>query len=92
MEISRLRNKDIRVVVKRMIKELMRRMHSQSEKLEILNKLENMKNSQTKMKNTITEMIKKNTKKVIKSRLNHIEKWISELENRVVEIGGDKPK
>lgn len=44
------------------------------------------------MKNNITEMIKKNTKKVIKSRLNHTEKWISELENRVVEIGDDKPK
>lgn len=43
------------------------------------------------MKNTITEMIK-NTKEVIKSRLNHTEKWISELENRVVEIGDDKPR
>lgn len=91
MEISRLPKKDIRVVVKRMVKELMRRMHSQSEKLEILNKLENIKNSQTNMKNTITEMIK-NTNKVIKSRLNHTEKWISELENTVVEIGGHKPK
>ena len=42
------------------------------------------------MKNAITEM--KNTLEGINSRLNDSEKWISELEDRVVEITTPKQK
>ena len=42
------------------------------------------------MKNTITEV--KNTLKGINSRLNVTEEWISELEDRVVEITAAEQK
>ena len=42
------------------------------------------------MKNTITEM--KNTLEVITSRLNGTEEWISELEDRVMEIADAEQK
>ena len=60
-------------------------MHAQSEKLVFfLNKeLENIKNNEIELKNTITEM--KSTLEGINSRLNE-EEWITELEDRVVEI------
>lgn len=49
-----------------------------------LNKeLENIKNNEIELKNTITEM--KSTLEGINSRLNE-EEWITELEDRVVEI------
>ena len=46
--------------------------------------LEELKNKQTEMNNTITEM--KNTLEGINSRINESEEWISELEDRMVEI------
>ena len=49
-----------------------------------LNKeLENIKNNEIELKNTITEM--KSTLEGINSRLNE-EEWLTELEDRVVEI------
>ena len=45
-----LPEKEFRVMIPKMIKELGRRMDAQSEKLEVLNKeLENIKNNQTEM-------------------------------------------
>ena len=42
------------------------------------------------MKNTITEM--KNTLEGLNSRLNDTEEWISELEDRIVEITANEQK
>ena len=57
MEIGNLSKKEFRVMTVKMIKELGRRMDTQSEKSEIFNKeLENIKNNQTELKNTITEI------------------------------------
>ena len=90
VEIANLPEKEFKVMIIKMIKEL-RRMDAQNEKLEVLNEeLENIKNNQTEMKNTITEM--KNTLEGINSRLNDTEEQISELEDRVVEITEDEQK
>ena len=73
-----------------MIKKLGRE-EIRSKKLEVLNKeLENIKNNQTELKNTITEM--KNTLEGVNSRLNEAGEWISELEDRVVEITAAEDK
>ena len=45
---------------------------------------EELKNKQTEMNNTITEM--KNTLEGINSRITEAEEWISDLEDRMVEI------
>ena len=80
-----LPEKEFKVVIVKMIKELGRRMDAQSENLEVFNnELESIKNGQTKMKNTITEM--KNTLKGINCRLNDKEEQINDLEDRVAEI------
>ena len=85
MEIGNLLKKEFRVMIVKTVKDLARRMDAQSEKSEVFNKeLENIKNNQTEMKNTITEM--KNTLEGINSRLNDSEEYISELEDKVVEI------
>ena len=84
VEIGDLPEKEFRLMIVKMIKELGRRMDAQSKKLEVFNQeLENI-NNQTKMKNTITEM--KNTLDGIHSRLNDTEERIGELEDRAVEI------
>ena len=46
--------------------------------------LEELKNKQTEMTNTITEM--KTTLEGINSRITEAEEWISDLEDRMVEI------
>ena len=46
--------------------------------------IEEIKNKQTEMNNTINEI--KNTLKGTNSRITEAEKWISELEDRMVEI------
>ena len=84
VEISNLLE-NFKIVTINMTKEPGKRMDAQSENLEVFNKeLENIKNNQTEMNNTITEM--ENTLEGINSILNDTEEWISELENRVVEI------
>ena len=60
-------------------------MHTKGEKLEVLNKeLENKNNSQTELKNITIH--RKNVLEKINSRLNKSEEWISELEDRLMEI------
>ena len=52
---------------------------------ELKNKhLEELKNKQTEMNNTITEM--KNTLEGINSRITGAEEWISDLDDRMVEL------
>ena len=46
--------------------------------------LEVLQNKKTEINNTITEM--KNTREVINSRINEAEEWISDLDDRRVEI------
>ena len=86
MELDNLPKKEFRVMTVKMIQELGKRMDAQREKLqEVLNKeLENIESNQTELKNTITEM--KNTLEGINSRINEAEEWVSQLEDRVVEI------
>ena len=77
-----------------MIQDLRKRMEAKIEKMqemfnedleELKNKhLEELKNKQTEMNNTITEM--KNTLEAISSRITEEEKWISDLEDRMVEF------
>ena len=81
MEIGDLPEKEFRVIVVKMIKELKRRTDAQSEKLKVLNKeLENIKNDQTEVKYAITKM--KNALEGINNRLNDSEEQISELEDK----------
>ena len=51
--------------------------------VKILTELENVKKNQTELKNIITN---KNILEGIRSTLDDIEEWISELEDRAVEI------
>ena len=72
MEIGNLPEKELRVMIIKMIKEFGRRMNAQREKLEVFNnELANIKNNQTELKNTTTEM--KNTLQGINNRLNEAE-------------------
>ena len=61
-------------------------MEAQTENMqELFNKgLEELKNKQIKMTNTETAM--KSTLEQINSRINEAEEWVSELEDRMVEI------
>ena len=57
--------------------------------VESINKdLEELKNKHTKTNNAITEM--KNTLEGINSRISETEEWISELEDKMVEITSEK--
>ena len=72
MEIGNLPNKEFKVMIKIIVKELRRRLDEQSEKLEVFNKLENIKKNHTEMQNTIIE--KKNTLEGIDSKLDDTKK------------------
>ena len=86
VEISNLPEKEFRIMIVKMIQDLGKRMEAKIEKMqEMLSKdLEEIKNKQTEMKNTITEM--KTTLEGINSRVTEAEEWISDLEDRMVEI------
>ena len=78
-------------MIVKMIKELRRKMDADNEKSEVFKKgLENIKNNQTELKNIINE--KKKTKEGINSGLNEEEKWITELEDKVLEITAAEQK
>ena len=81
-EIGNLPEKEFRVITVKMIQNLRSRM----EKIqEIFNKdLEELKSKQTVMNNTINEI--KITLEGISSRITEAEEWISELEDKMVEI------
>ena len=81
-EIGSLPEKEFRVMIVKMIQKLGNRM----EKLqETFNKdLEELKSKQTMMNNTINEIL--NSLEGINSRMTETEEWISDLEDKIVEI------
>ena len=86
VEISNLPEKEFRIKIVKMIKDLGKRMEAKIEKMqEMFNKdLEELKNKQTKISNTITEM--KTTLEGINSRITEAEERISDLEDTMVEF------
>ena len=85
-EIGNLPEKEFRVMIVKMIQDLKNRMEAWIEKIqEMFNKdLEEQNTKQSVMNNTITKM--KNTLDGISSRITEAEEWVSELEDRMVEI------
>ena len=82
-EIGKLPEKEFRIMIVKMIKNLENRMEKMQESI---NKdLEELKNKHTE-NNTITEI--KNTLdiQIFNSRISEAEEWISELEDKTVEI------
>ena len=85
METSNLPNKELKVIITKMLKELRRSSEDQSKKLDVFNKkLQNIRKKQTELKNTMTEI--KKYIEGINIRLDDTKQQISELEDRVVEI------
>ena len=81
-EIGKLPEKEFRIMVVKMIKNLENKMEKMQESINI--DLEELKNKHTGTNNTITEI--KNTLEGINSRISEAEKLISELEDKMVEI------
>ena len=85
-EISKLPEKELRILIVKMIKNLENKMDKMQESI---NKyLEELKNKHTEKNNTITEI--KNTLKGINSRISEAEEQISELEDKMVETTYDE--
>ena len=81
-EIGKLPEKDFRIMIVKMIKNLENKMEKMQESI---NKhLEELKNKHTERNNTITEI--KTTLEGINSRIPEAEERISELEYKMVEI------
>ena len=89
-EIGNLPEKELRVMIVKMIQNLGNRMEAQTEKIqEMFNKdLEELKNKQTEMNNTITEM--KNTLEGINNRITEAEERVSELEDKMLEVTAEE--
>ena len=85
-EIQKLPEKEFRIMIVKMIKNLENKMEKMQEST---NKdLEELKNKHTEINNTITEI--KNTIEWINSRISEAEGWISELEDKMVEITSEE--
>ena len=83
-EIGKLPGKELRIMIVKMIKTLENKMEKMQKSI---NKdVEELKNKYTN--NTITEI--KNTLEGINSRLSEAEEWISELEDKMVEITSEE--
>ena len=84
-EIGKLPEKEFRITIVKMIKNLENKMEKMQE---TINKdLEELKNKHTEIHNTITEI--KNTLEGINSRISEAEQ-ISELEDKMVEITSEE--
>ena len=84
-EIGKLPEKEFRIMIVKMIQNLENRMEKMQKWINTFNKdLEETKNKQTEIKNTITEI--KNTLEGINSRITEAKEWISEVEDRMLEI------
>ena len=81
-EIGNLPKKEFRVMIVKMIQNLVNRMGKIQETIK--KDLEEIKSKQTVMNNTINEI--KNTLEGINSRITEAEEQISDLENKIVEI------
>ena len=98
VKIGHLPEKELRIMVVKMIQDLGKRKEAKIEKMqemfskdleELKNKyLEELKNKQTEMNNTITEM--KNTVEGINSSITEAEEWISDLEDKMVEFTAEE--
>ena len=85
-EIGKLSEKEFRIVIVKMIKNLENRMDKMQESI---NKdLEELKNKHTEINNTVTEI--KNTLEGINSRIPEAKEEISELEDKIVEITSEE--
>ena len=85
-EIGKLPEKEFRIKIVKMIKNLENKMEKMQESI---NKdLEELKNKHTETNNTITEI--KNTLEGINSRISEAEERISELEDKMVEITSEE--
>ena len=81
-EIGKLSEKEFRIMIVKMIKNLENRMDKMQESI---NKdLEELKNKHTETSNTSTEI--QNTLEELNSRKSEAQEWISELEDKMVEI------
>ena len=96
-QIGSLTEKEFRIMILKMIQNLVNDMETQINRLEpqikriqeMFNKdLEEIKNRKSLMINTVTEI--KNTLQGINSTITEAEEWISELEDRMVEITAEK--
>ena len=85
VEICNLPEKGFRIMIVKMIQDVRKRMEAKIEKIqEMFTKdLEELKNKQTEMNNT-------NTLDRIKHRITEAEEWISDLEDRMIEINAAK--
>ena len=81
-EIGSLSEKEFRVMIVKMIQNLGNRMEKIKETYK--KDLEELKSKQTMMNNTINEI--KNSLERINSRITEAEEWISDLEDKIVEI------
>ena len=85
-EISKLPEKEFRIMIVKMIKNLESKMEKMQESI---NKdLEELKNKHEETNNRITEI--KNTLEGINSRISEAEEQITELEDKIVEITSEK--
>ena len=85
-EIGKLPEKEFRIMIVKMIKNLENKMEKMQESI---NKdLEEFKNKHTETNNTVTEI--KNTLVGINSRISEAEEQISELEDKMVEITSEE--
>ena len=85
-EIGKLSEKEFRIMIVKMIKNLENKMEKMQESI---NKdLEEFKNKHTETNNTITEI--KNTLEGINSKISEAEEQISELEDEMVEITSEE--
>ena len=85
-DIGKLPEKEFRIMVINMIKNLENKMEKMPESI---NKdLEELKNKHTETNNTITEI--KNTLEGINSRISEAEEWIRELKDKKMEITSEE--
>ena len=87
-EIGELPEKEFRIIIVKMIKNLENKMEKMQESI---NKdLEELKNKHAETNNTITEI--KNTLEGISSRISEAKECISELEDKMVKIASEEQK
>ena len=85
-EISKLPEKEFRIMIVKMIKNLENKMEKMQESIN--KNVEELKNKHTETNKTIIEI--KNTLEGINSRISEAEEWISELEDKMVEITSEE--
>ena len=85
-EIGKLPEKEFRIMIAKMIKNLENKMEKMQESIN--NDLEELKNKHAETNNTTTEI--KNTLEGINSRISEAEERISKLEDKMVEITSEQ--